>query len=613
MLLSLGFVLLLAATAAELVVVNQQQAAGRWLRQIFEVQTDLNRVRVLLTDAETGQRGYLLTGRDHYLAPYEAARSQVEPALNKLAADFSGNARAAPALADLRRLSRAKLDELARTVELRRAGHAAAALEIVNTDLGEHLMTDVRRALTSLGTTELSTIRVRSRDYQALTGLSQLVLLVTPALVVFLAGLIFVQGRRQVRELQTANDSLVTEVEHRRIVEGQLVQSQKMDAIGQLTGGIAHDFNNMLSVIVGSLELARRRFGDQGDARGLQYLDNAAVGAERAAMLTSRLLAFARRQPLDPVVVDANRLVSGLSQMFQRTLGETIHVEMVLGGGIWPIKADIAQLESALLNLVVNARDAMPSGGKLTIETANANLDANYAATRPGAAPGDYVMLSVSDDGVGMDEETARNAFEPFFTTKETGKGTGLGLSQVFGFVKQSEGHIALYSEPGKGTAVKLYMPRYIGPETVQDAALTPEHIPLGSRQELILVVEDDASVRRTTVDTLRDLGYSVVHADGGAEALRQLDQHPTAILLVTDIVMPRMNGRELADEALRRRPGLNVLFVTGYTRNAVVHQGVVDPGVALLTKPFTLRQLAQRVRDVLDQSPQDPPQGRVV
>ncbi len=390
--------------------------------------------------------------------------------------------------------------------------------------------------------------------------------------------------------------------------EQQLRQSQKMEAVGQLTGGIAHDFNNMLAVVVGSLDLLGRRIG-AGDARAKRYVDAAMDGAQRAALLTQRLLAFSRQQPLRPEAVDANKLVAGMSDLLRRSLGTDVRLETVLAGGLWRTHADPNQLENVILNLAVNARDAMPGGGRLTVETQNAHLDSRYAAGHPGVTPGQYVLLAVTDTGTGMSKEVIAKAFDPFFTTKEVGRGTGLGLSQVYGFVKQSGGHVKIYSEPGQGTTVKVYLPRHLGADGEAADEGEPGEVPLGGPQEVVLVVEDEPAVRRFSVEALAELGYRVLEADGGPEALRLLDAHPEVALLFTDVVMPEVNGAKLAQEARRRRPDLRVLFTTGYTRDAVIHNGTLDPGVEMVGKPFTLEELAAKVRAVLD-APVAPPAG---
>jgi PAS domain S-box-containing protein len=403
---------------------------------------------------------------------------------------------------------------------------------------------------------------------------------------------------------------ITRDMTERRAIQEQLNQSQKMEAIGQLTGGVAHDFNNLLTVILGNLETLWRLVGSN-DARVRRALDQATRGAQRAATLTSQLLAFSRRQPLNPKPTDVNRLVASMSDLIRRTLQENIAIETVLAAGLWRVEVDPHQLENALLNLAVNARDAMPNGGKLTIETANAHLDEGYASSYAEISPGQYALICVSDTGTGMTKEVMARAFDPFFTTKPFGQGTGLGLSQVFGFVKQSGGHIKLYSETGEGTTVKIYLPRSVtGVVPPKSEPVLAE--PRGDSSETILVVEDDDDVRIYSTENLRELGFTVLEAADGHAALRILEHHPEVSMLFTDVGLPGLNGRELVDRARQRRPGLKVLFTTGYARNAIVHQGRLDAGVELLTKPFTRAQLSTRIRQVLD-SPSEVPSGQRV
>jgi signal transduction histidine kinase/CheY-like chemotaxis protein len=393
---------------------------------------------------------------------------------------------------------------------------------------------------------------------------------------------------------------LTREIAVRKAAEEQVRQLQRLEAVGQLTGGIAHDFNNMLSIIMGNLSLASRRAA-QGDGDIGRYLDNANEGAARAASLTKRLLAFARRQPLEPAVVNVNKLVSGMSELLERSLGESVEIETVLAGGAWPTEIDPGQLENAILNLAVNARDAMPAGGKLTIEVQNSFLDDDYVEADTEIAPGQYVLVAVSDTGGGMPADVASHAFEPFFTTKDRARGTGLGLSQVYGFVKQSGGHVRIYSEVGLGTTVKLYLRRYVGDAVPVMEMRRSDDSPAGSLAETILVVEDDVNVRATSVETLRLLGYTVIEAEDGPSALRVIETDATIALLFTDVVMPGMSGRELTEAAQRLRPELRTLYTTGYTRNSIVHGGRLDPGVDLIQKPFAIDQLARKIRAVLD------------
>lgn len=388
----------------------------------------------------------------------------------------------------------------------------------------------------------------------------------------------------------------------RRTMEEQLRQVQKMEAIGQLTGGIAHDFNNLLTVISGNIETVQRRLS-RTDAGLYRYLDAAFSAVERASTLTHRLLAYSRRQPLEPRLVELNRLIIGMSNLLGRSIGAHITIETVLAGGLWQVSADPNQVENAILNLAVNARDAMPEGGKLTLETANAHLDEEYARANAEVTPGQYVMLAVTDTGIGMTPDVVEKAFEPFFTTKEIGEGTGLGLSQVYGFIKQSGGHIKIYSEPGQGTTVRLYLPRLreqLG--VVQEDVPILKPPPLGGR-ETILVVEDNDEVRAYTTDILRELGYEVLEATEGDTALSLIASEPRIKLLFTDVGLPGpFNGRQIADEARKLRSDLKVLFTTGYAQNAIVHQGRLDPGVQLIVKPFNFAGLAAKIRQIFDE-----------
>ncbi|MEO5492851.1 MAG: PAS domain S-box protein [Sphingomonas sp.] len=400
---------------------------------------------------------------------------------------------------------------------------------------------------------------------------------------------------------ETLEARVQDEIDRRSQAEEALRQSQKMETVGQLTGGIAHDFNNLLQVVSGNLDLLRQKIPEES-AQLRRYADRAIVGAERAATLTQRLLAFSRRQPLAPKPIEVNKLVAGMSDLLHRTLGETIELETVLAARLWPVEADPNQLENTIINLAVNARDAMAGGGKLTIETNNTYLDASYVAQHPEVAAGQYVVTCVSDTGVGMDQETIGRAIEPFFTTKEVGKGTGLGLSMVYGFLKQSGGHLKIYSEPGEGTTVKIYLPRLTG-KVIEETPVPPPPIADAKGRETILVCEDDADVRAFSVEVLRELGYRVLEAGDGAAALRLLREHANQVdLLFTDVVLPGgMTGAVLAREALAIQPGLKTLFTTGYARNAIVHHGRLDEGVELLTKPFSYSDLALRIRDILD------------
>jgi PAS domain S-box-containing protein len=406
-------------------------------------------------------------------------------------------------------------------------------------------------------------------------------------------------------DLQRLNETLeqrvASAIAERIQAEEALRQAQKKEAIGQLTGGLAHDFNNLLQGIVGSLEMLRSRAAAGRTADLGRYVEAALASAERATALIHRLLAFARRQPLDPKPVDANRLVGALEELIRRTVGPAVQVETVLAGGLWPTLCDPNQLESALLNLAINARDAMPGGGRLTIETANAHLDDAYAAAQLNVTPGQYVALCVTDTGTGMPSEVIARVFDPFFTTKPLGQGTGLGLSMVYGFAKQSNGHVRIYSEKGHGTAVKLYLPRHwaqAGDETKPEIAVPGEPASAG---ETVLIVEDEALVRMLIVEVLEDLGYASLEAGDAASVLRVFEAGVRFDLLITDVGLPgSINGRQLADAAREIRPDLKVLFITGYAQNAAIGNGVLEPGMAMMTKPFALDALATKIRAMI-------------
>jgi len=600
-LLAIGFLLLVLGVLSALWLSDRQDLAVQSVRHTLEVENRLNRIQIIMTDAETGQRGYLLTGKDGYLIPYKAASAALPIELDALQVSTADNPKQRTALQQLRPAIDKKMAELESSLGMAQAGRPGDAITRVKSGIGQAYMSQIREIIATMTGEEERLLAARTNAANAWKVIARSVLILSAAFIVILAYFAVRELMRSVRTLAAANTRLQEEALARSQAQGQIQQLQKMEAVGQLTGGIAHDFNNMLAVVIGSLDMARRRLTGTEHPKLAANIDNAKQGAERAAVLTSRLLAFARRQPLEPKVLDPNRLVSGMSELLRRTLGETITVESVLAGGLWTVHADPNQIESAIINLAVNARDAMPDGGKLTVETANMALDDHYAAGHDEVAPGQYVMVSITDTGAGMTPDVIERAFEPFYTTKEVGKGTGLGLSQVFGFVKQSKGHIKIYSEPGRGTTIKLYLPRHIGASAKADMATPDEPLPNGNNGEIILLVEDEEQVRRVGVDALRDLGYTVIHASNGKHALEQLERHDRIDLLFTDIVMPGMTGRELADTARSHRPGLKVLYTTGYTRNAVVHNGIVDYDVAFLPKPFSIPALARKVRDVLD------------
>ncbi len=562
-----------------------------------------------LRDAETGQRGYLLTNDPRYLAPYTEAVDKVEPALDFVRETQARVGRSV--YSDLSIPVHTKVEELRETVLMNRTGHRADAFARVGSDVGLTTMATARLILDR----ERAFVRERTGDIVGTSlrlsrSLSVGLALGMVAIVLLMAAW-WRQTSEQIaaltiagRETEVAMAGLKQEIETREDSEARVRQLQKMQAVGQLTGGIAHDFNNMLSVVMSGIEMAKRRLRhDPGESE--TFLDASLDGARRAAALTNRLLAFSRNQPLAPAPVDLNRLLGGMSEMLARALGESISVETVAAAGLWRCYADAGEIENAVLNLAVNARDAIvdtdTGSGKLTIETCNVHVDDEYSRTHDEIDPGQYVQICVTDTGVGMPPEVVERAFDPFFTTKEVGKGTGLGLSQVFGFCKQSGGHASIYSEVGEGTTVRLYLPRFFGADEPIEPGAGRAETPIGFASEVILLVEDEARVRQLAGGMLRELGYTVIAAAGPGEALKTLTDRGDIALLFTDIVMPEMNGRKLADLARAEHPDLKVLYTTGYTRNAIVHNGTVDIGVAFLPKPYSIHDMARKVRDVLD------------
>ncbi|HEY1607154.1 MAG TPA: CHASE3 domain-containing protein [Allosphingosinicella sp.] len=610
--LAAGFALLLLFVLATIFLSIRQQQASGWVAHTLGVENRLSGVLSLLQDAESGQRGYLLTRHEPFLDRYRESARRLAPELDALGRQISDNPAQLTALARLRPLAIGRQQDLSEVLNRFRA---TGRIDPDLTAGGKEMMDRIRLQIGGMREEEERLLQARAETLRRVSLLAFAGLILSAAGILLLGGFAFANSRRQLLAaieardaLADANEQLRAESASRQQAEDQMRQLQKMEALGHLTGGIAHDFNNMLAVVVGSLDMAARRLGRGETERTAACIDNALEGAQRASQLTGRLLAFSRQQPLDPQPVDANKLVGGMSEMLRRTIGEQLKVETVLAGGLWRTHADPSQLENAILNLCVNARDAMPGGGRLTVETANASLDDSYAAGHAEVAPGQYVLISVTDTGIGMTPEVAGRAFDPFYTTKGVGQGTGLGLSQVFGFVKQSHGHVKIYSETGQGTSVKVYLPRYFGEGTAAGAGgvgagaeASGDALPRARDDEIVLVVEDEERVRHVSVDALRELGYTVVQASDARQALAVLAIQPRVDLLFTDVVMPDMNGRQLADEVARQWPAVRVLFTTGYTRNAIVHNGMLDPGVAFLPKPFTIEQLALKVRQVLD------------
>lgn len=604
-----GLALICAAMVGTFFLFRSEQRAHAAVVQTLRVQERLNSLIARAQEALLGESGYLIAGDERFIVRYGAAREKLYVELAALARQVADDPAQASAARQLDRCWRSRLAYTNARVALVRAGRAEEARRGLRAVL-DRPVTDRCRAIVVAMKAEEDRQFDRQRasaDRQA-TLLAVWLLLVAAAVIAFAlrSTLKALSTARNVSiardQLLNANARLHEEAASREAAESQLRQLQKMESIGQLTGGIAHDFNNMLAIVIGSLDLARRRL-DTNAKRALEHIDSAMAGAQRAAQLTAQLLAFGRRQPLAPSAIDASQLIRRLSELLRRTIGGKVDFQVDPATGLWPIFADVGQLESALVNLCVNARDAMPDGGKLVVATANAKLDPAYAAAHPDVAPGDYVKITVRDSGEGMPPEVRERAFEPFFTTKTLGKGTGLGLSQVYGFVKQSGGHVAIDSEEGGGTVVCLYLPRHKGKIVENESWRTgPEtRLPGARGSEIILVVDDEDRVRQMTVDALRELGYIVLQAPGGEAALNLLDSQPRVDLMLTDVLMPGMSGSTLADRVEIARPEIRLLYMSGYPSDGIVSDGMLADGVELLPKPFTVAQLAARVREVLD------------
>ncbi len=602
---------------AMLILAYRAADAERWVNHTLEAREVARELMNSALNAETGVRGFLLTADDaSFLEPYDAALSTLPGRLDELRRLTADNPEEQTALERVTQTTAAILDVYRQMLAFAKQGKRDEAVELVRVKAGKDLMDSLRGQIDAFARTEAGLLEQRQalaqRTRIALVAAAIGALGLVIGLAVFLARLTL----HYVNRLADRTVELERETERRRESEATLLQALKMEAVGQLSGGIAHDFNNMLTIVIGNLDTLQRRLRDSvgipGDVapRLARPIEMALQGARSAAELTRRLLAFSRRQALAPVQTDLNRLVAAMSELLRRTVGETVAIETVLAGGLWATLVDANGLENVLVNLVVNARDAMPDGGRVTIETANVYLDEAYAARFGDVAAGQYVLLSVSDTGGGIPPELMPRVFEPFFTTKQGGQGSGLGLAMVHGFVKQSGGHIRLYSEVGHGTTVKIYLPRLAKtqaqtlPVAPAESPPPPSGLPRAQPDETILLVEDNDSVRDYATTALAELGYRVIAARDANDALQAVDRGERIDLLVTDVVLGSgPNGRELAARIGERRAGLPVLFTTGYTRNAIVHHGRLDPGVHLLDKPFTQQDLARKIRELIDKN----------
>ena len=592
-----GFVLLLIACGLAVLASSNSRHATNLVTQSMRIRHAIGEMFGEVRDAEMGRRGYLLCGNPDYLAPYRSARTDLSATRGQLRELMGGDPVQGKLLDQLDLAIDQKMAELAQSIQLYDTNGRDAALVMVEATRSNHLLAQIRSLVQQLDANE--TRREAASLHQARLRQQQLLwaIIATTLLASILAVLVLRESAQQRHEMEFKNAVLREQLSQQRITEAQLRQAQKMEAVGQLTGGIAHDFNNMLAIVVGNLEIALRRLEkDPGSVQ--RFISNALTGAGKASDLTKRLLAFSRRQALHPSSINVNACVQEMSAIFSRTLGETITISLVLGDSLWHAYVDRPQLESALLNLAVNSRDAMEGRGRLTIETANAYLDQSYSKQNEGVEPGEYVMIAVSDTGQGMTQEVLRKAFEPFFTTKSVGKGTGLGLSQIHGFLTQSKGHIRIYSEVGVGTTVKLYLPRA---ETSHILLPAQHDGPVAALPHTVLVVEDDAEVREFVTVAVQELGYTALQAENSIAAENLLVMNPEISILLTDVVMPGASGVELANAMTKRYPDLRVLLMSGYARDIVERAPLRNGRIRLLGKPFTIKELAQALRATLN------------
>ena len=609
-----SYALLLIAGLATVVLAYRSASAQQWVYHTLDVRSQARRLLIDLQDAIIRERGFLLTENEAYLADFNELLSRLRDRTQSLRAFVMDNPAQVEAVDRIEAAVTKLQGMLSETVALTRRGERNTAIDYVRSNRVPDVMRDLRSDLDQFIESEQQLLSTRQANAELLQDLLLLLIGFSLAVAAALSVVLERATRHFVQNLQGRTDELEAEIKLRRETEATLQQSQKMEAIGQLTGGIAHDFNNLLTIILGNLDTLKRHFARAEPTQSVavlgatlqRQLDMAAQAARNAAKLTHRLLAFARRQPLEPVRTNCNRLISDMSELLRRTLGETVQVETVLAGGLWPTFADPSQLESALLNLAVNAQHAMPNGGRLTIETANTYLDEAYANRFGDLTAGQYVQVSVADTGTGIPPEILDRVFEPFFTTKPAEAGSGLGLAMVHGFVRQSGGHVRIYSEVGHGTTVKIYLPRL---RKADDVAASPNETPITTvpvvrrarAEETILVVEDNEAVRDYARMALEELGYKVHEAGDAKEAMAIVDTGARIDLLFTDVVLPGgVSGRTLSERVLQLRPDLPVLFTTGYTRNAIVHHGRLDPNVHLLNKPYTQQDLARKVGELL-------------
>lgn len=604
-----AFAILASAGIVTMRTAEHRRISGANLRHTLRVESALHRLYGEIRRAESDERGYLITREPAYLDPRGDLRERLEKDVAQITALVADNPIQSERVEKLRPILQERVELLLRKLEIMNAGRFDEAVALLRDGRGKALMDQIDALIAEMISEEEKIYRERDERLTEATESLQAAIGALMFIGATVAVFVIALAQKQMNALTESRDSLrraynqlIEETTRRESLEAQLRQSQKLEALGQLTGGIAHDFNNMLAVIVASLNILRRKL-ERKESGVEELIDSALDGTERAGNLVHRLLAFARMQPLNPEPLDANEFVSGISEILQRALGGSVRLETALATDLWPTKVDANELENAILNLAVNARDAMPDGGSLTIETSNVHIDDAYAAQNPDARAGHYVMVAVADTGQGMPPDVAAKAFDPFFTTKPVGKGTGLGLSQVHGFVRQSGGHVTISSEAGRGTRVTLYLPRHVdgadAPQPEPEAKL--EDFPRGKPAEIILVVEDDDSARRATSQGVRELGYTVLEANDGKEALQIIRKRADISLMIAEAATPGLDGGQLAREAVFRRHALQLLFVTGSSPDAITRDAVFDAKVSVLTKPFTLAQLARKIRETLD------------
>ncbi len=606
--LSSAGLLVFAAVLATVMTFRLDEATD-WVEHTYKARGLAGQAIQSVQDAEIALRDYVVSPTSDSLAAYRGAWPPVFDRLAQARRFVSDN-----------RPQVDRIEEIDRLVEVYKGlfdqaamakSEPATVLALLSRREGQAPRERIRALFDDFDAQEARLLRARQAEAERLQAFLLGLMVFSLALAMIASTAVVTTSWSYIQELRAQSAALKAEAASREEAESRLLQTQKLELVGQLTAGIAHDFNNLLTIVIGNLDTVKRRI-ETGAAADFGLLarpvETATEGARRAAALTQKLLSFARQQPLAPTRLDINRAVANMSDVLIRTVGESIKIETVLAAGLWPAFADPSHLDNAIVNLVVNARDAMPDGGRVTIETANAWLDDAYAAQFGDVAPGQYVLLSVSDTGPGIPANVLARVFEPFFTTKDVGKGTGLGLATIHGFVKQSRGHIRIYSEPGQGTAVKIYLPRMADASWVATAPEiqepSEEGAPTALTGEVVLLVEDDDGVRDFARTALESLGYKVLSGVDGDEGLALLQKAERVDVLFTDVVLPGgMNGRKLADEAVQLRPNIAVLFTTGYTRNAIVHNGRLDPEVQLISKPYTRGLLARSLRRILDET----------